>query len=59
MNIHINEIKLDGDSKWHNQFNLCSDLYIKSQDESLTTEEKKYYFDRWWEERFRLESGNY
>ena len=57
--VHINEIKLDGDSEWHNQFNLCSDLYINAQDESLTNEERKNYFERWVQERYRLESGNY
>lgn len=59
MIVHVNEIKLYGDSKWHDQFNLCSDLYIKSKDESLTSEERESYLDRWWEERYRLESGNY
>jgi hypothetical protein len=57
MNIHINEIKLEGKDKWTEQFNVCSDYYKKSNDESLTPEERKKYFDLWFEERQRLELG--
>jgi hypothetical protein len=56
---HINEIKLNGDDKFTEQFNLCSDYYQKSQDELLSNEERKNYFEGWLQERYRLESGNY
>jgi len=59
MVIHINEIKLEGNDKFTEQFNVCSDYYIKSNDESLTPEERKKYFDLWFEERQRLELGIY
>jgi len=56
---HINEIKIDDEGKWNKQFNLCSELFMKAQDESLTEEERKNYLDKWFEERQRLELGNY
>jgi DNA topoisomerase VI subunit A len=56
---HINEIKIDGEGKWNKQFNLCSELFMKAQDESLTEEERKNYLDKWFEERQRLELGIY
>ena len=56
---NINEIKIDGEGKWNKQFNLCSELFMKSQDESLTEEERKNYLDKWFEERQRLELGIY
>lgn len=54
---HINEIKIDGEGKWNKQFNLCSELFMKAQDESLTEQEIKNYLDKWFEERQRLELG--
>ena len=54
---HINEIKLDGDSKFIEQFNLCSEYYQKANDESLPEEEREKYYKLWFEERQRLELG--
>lgn len=56
---HINEIKIVGEDKWNKQFNLCSELFMKAQDESLTEQERKNYLDKWFEERQRLELGIY
>jgi len=56
---HINEIKLEGNDRFTEQFNLCSEHYQKAQDESLSDEERKKYFELWLHERYRLESGNY
>ena len=57
--IHINEIKLEGESKFTTQFNKCSDYWQKSHDESLSEDERKKNFDLWFEERQRLELGIY
>lgn len=59
MQIHINEIKLKGEGKFIKQFNLCSDYYQKSNDTSLSKEERKKYLDLWFNERQRLELGMY
>lgn len=56
---HINEIKIVGEGKWNKQFNLCSELFMKAQDESLTEHERNNYLDKWFEERQRLELGIY
>jgi hypothetical protein len=59
MKKHINEIKLKGNDKFTEQFNLCSDYYQKSQNKSLTKEEREKYLDQWFQERQRLELGMY
>lgn len=56
---HVNQIKVEGDTPWARQFNLCSDLYLKSLDRSLSAEQRKKYLDLWFEERQRLELGIY
>lgn len=57
--VHVNQIKVEGETPWARQFNLCSDLYLKSLDRSLSAEERKKYLDLWFEERQRLELGIY
>ncbi len=57
MVLHVNEIKFEGTDKFCVQFNKCSDYWIKSQDKSLSKEERKKNFDLWFEERQRLELG--
>jgi hypothetical protein len=56
---HINEIKLKGEDKWTKQFNLCTELFLKSKDEKLSKEERENYNNLWFEERLRLELGIY
>ena len=57
--IHVNEVHFEGEDRWTKQFNLCSDYFIKSQDKSLSDEERKEWLDKWFEERQRLELGIY
>ena len=57
--IHVNEIHLDGEDRWSKQFNLCSDYWQKSNDQSLPQEERAKYSKLWLEERKRLELGIY
>ena len=59
MVLHINDIKLEGENKFTEQFNKCSDYWQKSHDESLPEDERKKNFDLWLEERQRLELGIY
>lgn len=56
---HINQIKLEGKDKFTEQFNLCSEYYQKSEDQSLSVEEREKYSNLWFEERQRLELGIY
>lgn len=57
MKIHVNELHLEGDDNWTQQFNLCSEYYQKWNDESLSKEEQDKYGKLWFEERQRLELG--
>lgn len=57
--MYVHEIKLDNNSKFSEQFNLCSDLFSKATDEQLTEEERDKYFDMFISERYRLETGYY
>ncbi|MEY2702610.1 MAG: hypothetical protein RLY43_1246 [Bacteroidota bacterium] len=59
MALHINDVKFDGDDKFTIQFNKCSDYWQKSNDESLTEEERNKNFKLWLEERQKLELGLY
>jgi hypothetical protein len=59
MQVHVNEIKLEGDDRFSKQFNLCSEYYIKAEDPKLSEEERKKYRQLWFEERQRLELGIY
>ena len=54
MALHINDIKLDGDDEFTEQFNKCSDYWQKSRDESLSKEERERNFELWFEERRAL-----
>lgn len=55
--IHINEIKFEGEDRWTKQFNLCSELYMKHSDMSLSEDERELALNMWIEERQRLELG--
>lgn len=57
--MYIHEIKLTGGDKFATKFNKCSELFAKSQDETLSDDERKKYFDLFVEERISLELGMY
>lgn len=59
MVLHINEIKLEGEGKFIEAFNDCSDYFMLSNDMSLSEEERKKYLDRWFHSRQCLELGIY
>jgi hypothetical protein len=56
---YIHEIKLTDVTPFGEMFNHCSDLWNKSQDESLSEEEKKEASDEWLAKRQALEMGYY
>lgn len=53
--IHINEIKLEGKSEFVKQFNMCSDLYRKMMDYTLSDKEREEYFEQYQAARWKLE----
>lgn len=57
--MHINEIKLKGETPFVKQFNRCSDLFMKAMQEDLSEEERKGYVEAWLAERYLLETGSY
>jgi hypothetical protein len=57
--IHINEIRLEGNDRFTNQFNLCSDLFQQWQKTEEDSEKEKEAFQRWQDERLKLELGMY
>ncbi len=60
--IHINEIKLPVDGtndRFATQHNHCCDLWALWHDEKLTREQRDAAFERWFEERQRMELGIY
>ena len=59
MILHSNDIKFEGEDRWTKQFNLCSDYWQKSNDETLSEEERKEAFDMWFWQRQCLELGIY
>ena len=59
MILHINEIKLEGEDRFTEQFNKCSDYWQKAHDKSLSKEEREENFDMWFSEKQRLELGIY
>ncbi len=59
MKIHINEIKFEGEDNWTKQFNKCSDLWAKVNDDDLPEDEQRLAFNEWISERQRLEMGMY
>lgn len=54
---HIHEIHLEGNTPFVKTFNNCSDLYLRSIDQSLSEEERKQAFDDWFNLRQQLELG--
>lgn len=57
INIHANQLILEGDTPVINQFNRCSDEYLKSIDENLSTDERNEAKNNWLQERQILELG--
>jgi hypothetical protein len=50
----MNEIKLKNKRE---QFNICLQYYQKSNDESLTSEEREKYIELWAKERIKFRNG--
>jgi hypothetical protein len=59
MQIHVNQLKFEGEDAWTIQFNRCSDLFAKANDPNLSKEEQDKYWEEWRDERMKLEMGNY
>lgn len=59
MILHVNEIKLTRNDKWGQLFNLCSEYYQKSNDDTLTEDDREEYFEKWKQARINLELGRY
>jgi len=57
--LNIHEIKLTSKTPFTEQFNRCSDLFQKFNDDSLSKEEQEENFQAWLDERYRLETGSY
>lgn len=57
--VYIHEIKLEGEGKFVEQFNKCSDYWQKGHDELLSEEERELNLQLWFEEKQRLELGIY
>ena len=55
--VFINEIKLSGDSDFVQKFNSCSDAWQRSNDESLSEEERKEAYEEWFHKKQCLEMG--
>jgi len=54
---HVNEITFEGETPWIKQFNLCSEYYQKSTDETLSVEEREKFKGKWMTARWELETG--
>jgi hypothetical protein len=50
---------LEGDDNFTKQFNHCSDLYQKFNDETLSEEEREEYYQKWYMTKQCLELGIY
>lgn len=59
MTIHVNQITLSGTDRFSKQFNVCSELFMKSNNQTLSEEERTKASNEWFEERQRLELGIY
>ncbi len=53
----MNELK-SKNKKRREQFNLCLQYYQKSNDESLTSEEREKYIELWAKERSKFRNWN-
>jgi hypothetical protein len=54
---YIHEIKLTGETPFVEAFNHCSDLWNKSQDKSLSEEEREEAYTEWFAKKQALEMG--
>lgn len=54
---HTNEIILPETDEFSKRFNECSEYFIKSQDETLSIEEREFYYNKWYSARQSLELG--
>lgn len=59
MEMFLHDLKFEGEDDWTKKFNECSDYFQKFQDESLTEEQRDYYWDLFWDNRQLLELGIY
>jgi hypothetical protein len=55
--VFINDIKLSGDSDFVKRFNDCSDAWARSNDESLTEQEREEAYQEWFHKKQCLELG--
>lgn len=55
--VYIHDIKFEGDDDFTKKFNECSDLYQKSNDPSLSEEEREEYGQRFIQYKTLLEMG--
>lgn len=59
MGVYIHEIRLEGESNFIKAFNSASELFQKSQDKSLSKEERDKFWKLHLEEKARIELGMY
>lgn len=56
--MYVHEIKLEGNDKFSEQFNACSDIFQEYM-ESVDEQKKSQLWEQFLVERWRLESGSY
>lgn len=57
MQVFTGDIKLEGDSDFIKKFNSISDWWQRANDDSLSEEEQKEAFGRWFSEKQLMEMG--
>ena len=57
MQVFLGDIKLEGDSDFVKKFNSLSDLWQRANDVSLSEEEQKEAFRKWFSEKQLMEMG--
>lgn len=57
METYVHNLHLEGDSEFIQRFNRCSDLFARSQDETLSKKERDEAWKDFFDERYRLEQG--
>lgn len=55
--MYIHEIKLTGDNEFVKKFNYVSWLWIRSEDNTLTEEQRDFYLDEHFNSKLSLEQG--
>jgi hypothetical protein len=54
---YVHEIKLEEETPFAKAFNVCSELWQRSQDENLSEQERKEAGEEWLTRRQQLEMG--